>query len=284
MNNREKEQYLREYEVMKKKGKPFFPYAIMKDSVMACVVVGVIIFMSLYLGAEQGPKADPTTTTYVPRPEWYFFFLFELLRVIKPPELVPIATIGVPTIAMVLLLLLPFYDRNPERNPLKRPIASIAGIMTIIAMAFLTFLGANAGSPTEIEIDVAPEYQAGKLVAAQSGCLACHQFGENGNNGPGPKLTEIGARLNPAAIARSLEIGPGIMPSYAAMAKDQPEKFRDLVAFLSSLNGEEQATSSATGVTGSESVESSGGDVAVTEPDAGSSAEGAGTSTDSSSP
>ncbi|MFN8111808.1 MAG: c-type cytochrome [Solirubrobacterales bacterium] len=281
MNTREKEQYLREYEVLKKKGKPFFPYAIMKDSVMACVVVGVIIFMSLYLGAEQGPKADPTTTTYVPRPEWYFFFLFELLRVIKPPELVPIATIGVPTIAMVLLLLLPFYDRNPERNPLKRPIASIAGIMTIAAMAFLTFLGANAGSPTEIEIDVAPEYEAGKLVAAQSGCLACHQFGENGNNGPGPKLTEIGARLNPAAIARSLEIGPGIMPSYAGMAEDEPEKFRDLVAFLGSLNGEEQATTGEVGVAGSGSVESSGGNPAVVEPDAGSSADGAGATTDS---
>ena len=238
MNNREKEEYLREYEVMKKKGKPFFPYAILKDSTMALIVVGVIVFMSIYLGAEQGPKADPTTTTYVPRPEWYFFFLFELLRVIKPPWLVPVATIGVPTIAMVLLLLLPFYDRNPERNPLKRPIASIAGIMTIIAMAFLTFLGANAGSPTDIEMKVAPEFEPGKLVAAQSGCLACHQFGDNGNNGPGPKLTEIGARLNPAAIARSLEIGPGIMPSYSSMAEDEPAKFRDLVAFLASLNEE----------------------------------------------
>ncbi|HYG96894.1 MAG TPA: cytochrome B, partial [Solirubrobacterales bacterium] len=135
MNAAEKEAYLREYEVLKKKGKPFFPYAIMKDSVMAVIVVAVIIVMSLILGAEQGPKADPTTTTYVPRPEWYFFFLFELLRVIKPPELVPIATIGVPTIAMILLFLLPFYDRNPERHPLKRPIATTAGILTIASMA-----------------------------------------------------------------------------------------------------------------------------------------------------
>ena len=87
---------------------------------MALIVVGVIIAMSIILGAEQGPKADPTSTTYVPRPEWYFFFLFEVLRVIKPPELVPIATIGIPTICMVLLLLLPFYDRGPERRP-ERP-------------------------------------------------------------------------------------------------------------------------------------------------------------------
>ena len=238
MNRQQKEEYLREYEVLKKKGKPFFPYAIMKDSVMALIVVAVIVVMALWLGAEQGPKADPTTTTYVPRPEWYFFFLFEVLRVIKPPELVPIATIGIPTICMVLLLTLPFYDRNPERNPLKRPIATTAGILTIISMAFLTFLGAEAGSPTQIDIDVAPEYEAGKLVAAQSGCLACHQFEHNGNAGPGPALTEIGARLPAPAIARSLEIGPGIMPSYAGLKASDPEKFQDLVLFLGSLTGE----------------------------------------------
>src|SRR4029078_8468925 len=104
MKPQEKQGSREEYELLKKKGKPFFPYAVMKDSVMALIVVGVIIAMSLILGAQQGPKADPPTTTHVPRPEWYFFFLVELLRVIKPPELVPIATIGIPTICMVLLL------------------------------------------------------------------------------------------------------------------------------------------------------------------------------------
>src|SRR3954447_4361466 len=149
MNTADKEQYLREYEVLKKKGKPFFPYAVLKDSAMALIVVGVIMVMSIVLGAEQGPKVDPTTTTYVPRPEWYFFFLFELLRVLKPPWLVPVATVGIPTIAMVLLLLLPFYDRNPERRPERRPIAMTAGCLTIVAMAYLTYLGATAGAPTE---------------------------------------------------------------------------------------------------------------------------------------
>ena len=84
MNNREKEAYLREYSILKAQGKPFFPYAVAKDSVMFVVVMAAIIAMSIVLGAELGPKADPTTTTYTPRPEWYFFFLFELLRVIKP--------------------------------------------------------------------------------------------------------------------------------------------------------------------------------------------------------
>ncbi len=233
MKPREKQEYLEEYEVFKKKGKPFFPYAVLKDSAMALVVVGVIIAMSLILGAEQGPKADPTTTTYVPRPEWYFFFLFELLRVLKPPELVPIATIGIPTICMVLLLLLPFYDRGPERNPLRRPIATTAGIITILAMGYLTYSGANAGGVGTISLKVAPQYEAGKEVVAGSGCLACHRLGEDGNPGPGPELTHIGERIPRAAIIRSVEIGPGIMPSFRDLPK---KKLNELADFLSSLD------------------------------------------------
>src|SRR6201994_2162280 len=152
MNQREKEAYLREYSQLKAKGKPFFPYAVAKDSLMAVIVMAIIILMSLTLGAELGPKADPTTTTYTPRPEWYFFFLFELLRVIKPDYLVPLATIGVPTICMILLFLLPFYDRGPERHPGRRPIAMFAAIITIGAMAFLTYEGSAAGPPTEIDM------------------------------------------------------------------------------------------------------------------------------------
>jgi menaquinol-cytochrome c reductase cytochrome b/c subunit len=245
VNRAEQEAYLREYEVMKKKGKPFFPYAVLKDSVMALIVALVIVAMSIIFGAEQGPKADPTTTTYVPRPEWYFFFLFEVLRVIKPPELVPIATVGIPTLCMVLLLLLPFYDRNPERRPERRPVAMTAGILTIIAMAYLTFLGASAGSPTEIDIEALDpppaiandpaaleEFEFGAQVAAQSGCLACHKFGENGNDGPGPELTEIGAKLPAQAIERTLVNPSGVMPEYGTLP---PEKFNALVEFLASL-------------------------------------------------
>src|SRR6476661_10414317 len=106
---------------------------------MFIVVMAAIITMSIVLGAELGPKADPTTTTYTPRPEWYFFFLFELLRVVKPPEFVALATIGIPTICMILLFLLPFYDRGPERRPERRPVATLTAILVIGAMAYLTY-------------------------------------------------------------------------------------------------------------------------------------------------
>jgi menaquinol-cytochrome c reductase cytochrome b/c subunit len=235
MNQAEKEQYLREYSVLKSKGKPFFPYAVAKDSIMAAIVVLLIAFLSLLFGAELGPKADPTTTTYVPRPEWYFFFLFELLRIIKPAELVPLATIGVPTILMILLILLPFVDRGPERRPERRPIAMITGVFVICSMAYLTYLGAAAGSPNEIDLEVAAQYEPGKLVVAQSGCLACHKIGENGNDGPGPELTDIGDKLYPAAIERTLDNPTAPMPSYENLPAEKKEA---LVAFLSQLKGE----------------------------------------------
>jgi menaquinol-cytochrome c reductase cytochrome b/c subunit len=249
MNAREKEAYLREYSILKSQGKPFFPYAVAKDSIMAVVVMASIITMAIVLGAELGPKVDPTTTTYTPRPEWYFFFLFALLRVIQPPALVQLATSGIPTVCMILLFLLPFYDRGPERRPERRPIAMSAAIFTIAAMGYLTYLGASAGPPTQISeptpasvIAQGPQavkqFNAGKQVVAQSGCLACHKIGENGNDGPGPHLTDIGARLPSQAIARTLINPTAPMPSFSGLEKNSPEKFKALVAYVSQLKGD----------------------------------------------
>src|ERR1044072_4103687 len=231
MDAQEKEQYLREYSILKNQGKPFFPYAIAKDGAMACVTLGVIITLSIVLGAELGPKADPTTTTYTPRPEWYFFFLFELLRVVKPPFFVFVATVGIPTLALVLLLLLPFYDRGPERNPLRRPIAVTAGIATIAAMTYLTVLGALAGAPTEISLATSPQYEQGKEITASAGCLGCHKIGENGNT-LGPNLTKIGDRLGKEAVGGTLITPTAPMPSFRALRENHPDQFSKLVEYV----------------------------------------------------
>ncbi len=241
MNQAQKEAYLREYSILKNEGKPFFPYAVAKDGTMAAIVLAVIIFLALMFGAELGPKVDPTTTTYVPRPDWYFYFLFEVLRVMKNvPKFTPMATIGVPTICMILLFLLPFYDRGPERRIERRPIALAAGVATIAAMAFLTYSGANTGSPNTVDMKPPSNlsaaqlavFERGKLVVGQSGCLACHVIGDNGNNGPGPNLTHIGALVPSAAIASTLINPTPPMPSFRNLPK---QKFADLVGFLSEL-------------------------------------------------
>ena len=237
MNAHEREEYLREYSILKGQGKPFFPYAVAKDGAMAAIVLAVIILMAVLFGAEIGPKADPTTTTYSPRPEWYFFFLFELLRVVKPPALVFMATLGIPGICLVLLLLLPFYDRGPERHPMRRPVAMVAMVATVVAMVYLTFMGAVSGPPSAIDVKVAHRYEPGKEVAAANGCLGCHKIGENGNT-IGPNLTEIGDRLGKDAIARTLINPTKPMPSYAKLQGEEPKQFDELVAFIASLRRE----------------------------------------------
>jgi menaquinol-cytochrome c reductase cytochrome b/c subunit len=163
--------------------------------------------------------------------------------VIKPPSHVPLATIGVPTLGMILLFLLPFYDRGPERRPERRPVATLTGIFVIGAMALLTYQGANAGSPTVIEMPTPAvvvqagghtlaEFEAGRKVVAQSGCLGCHKIGDNGNSGPGPDLTHIASRLPGPGIARTLVNPTAPMPSFKNLP---PKKFAAAVYFLSLL-------------------------------------------------
>jgi mono/diheme cytochrome c family protein len=139
---------------------------------------------------------------------------------------------------MILIILLPFVDRSPERRPERRPVATLTGIFVIAAMAYLTYLGASAGSPNEIDMEVAAEYEPGKLVTAQSGCLACHKIGENGNT-LGPDLTEVGDRLGPAAIARTLVNPTPPMPPYTQLQQDNPEQFDKLVEYVASLKSED---------------------------------------------
>jgi menaquinol-cytochrome c reductase cytochrome b/c subunit len=158
--------------------------------------------------------------------------------VVKPPALVFLATVGIPTLCMVLLILLPFFDRNPERHPLKRPIAMFAGITVIIAMFYLTLEGALAGPPTQIDLKTTAQYERGKNVMASSGCLGCHRVGENGNAGPGPALTDVGARLPRAAIARTLINPTAPMPSFSRLRDQNPKQFDELVNYLGSLKGD----------------------------------------------
>lgn len=234
MNRKEREQYLREYQMLKERGKPFFPYAVLKDSVMALIVLVIIIVFSLVLGAELGQQADPTTTNYVPRPEWYYFFLFELLRIIRDPNWLIMATIGVPTIGVILLVLLPFFDRGPERNPLKRPIAMTAMAATVFAMGYLTILGATAGSPTKLEMDVPKKFERGKIAMEEVGCLACHKFGENGNN-IGPSLEKVSATFNAASILRTMENPPPPMLKPSGIPLSKRKALAEFVAALDEI-------------------------------------------------
>src|SRR5438128_10164533 len=132
---------------VKERGKPFYPYAMFHDTVMSLVVVSVIVGLAVIwkytslLGPLYAEKADPGTTNFVPRPDWYFYFLFYLLRIFKWPASVILGTVGIPTILLIILLALPFVDVRRERRLSRRPVAIVAAILVVISMGVLTYKG-----------------------------------------------------------------------------------------------------------------------------------------------
>ena len=249
---------------VKKEGKAFFPHAILADTVMSLVVVSVIVALACiwYLDADGvkpgilGPwytePADPGTTNFVPRPDWYFYFLFYLLRIFEWPETVFIATVGIPTIALILLIGLPFYDRRRERRPSRRPVAMVAAVLTVISMAVLTYKGATATEALGSElIALVPEWSEkqgfaddkeavkGAELFAVSGCLNCHTYmGEGAGNLGAPDLTSIGQKNDAAYFVRYLTNPAAfqntVMGSYSYLGEDN---LAALGAFLAASDG-----------------------------------------------
>jgi hypothetical protein len=266
LQNRRRADFKRYKEDVDREGKSFFPYAIFHDTMMSLVTVGVIIGLSFvwYFTAEDTPegegleagvlgpwyteKADAGTTEFVPRPDWFFYFLFYLLRIFKWPETVVLGTVGIPTILLVLLLALPFYDRSPERRPLRRPVAMVAAILTVVSMAVLTWKGATASEALGSELIASGEVDSwaeeqgfaddpvaveGATLFAQSGCLNCHVYLGVGNPNLGaPDLSEVGAT----------DRGVDYFRSYVA----NPAQFGNTVMISYSYLGEENLTAIAT--------------------------------------
>jgi mono/diheme cytochrome c family protein len=247
MNRAQKEAYKRDYAQAKAEGKPFFPYAMYKDAVIATLAVAIVLALAIWQRVEVGEPVNPATTDYVPRPEWYFFFLFELLRIFKGQNaLTPVimATFIIPNILMVLLLATPFIDVGPERRIHKRPIALVSGITVMAMLAYLTYLGANApeglGGGAEIPltgIEGDPAAMAGLEIFLANGCGGCHAIkGEGGN--VGPNLTNEASRNRGVEwqIAH-LKDPPSRTPgsSMPAFANLTDEEYQQLATLLEGL-------------------------------------------------
>ncbi len=119
---------------------PFYPYHALKDTIASAAVFALLLTLAIFFDAPLDPVADPTDATYVPRPEWYFMSLFELLKYFPGP-LEPVATVVIPGLVIMLLLLLPFLDRRPDREPAKRPLVIGSFIVVFTGITLLTVLG-----------------------------------------------------------------------------------------------------------------------------------------------
>lgn len=168
MNDQERQSYREKYQEQKSHGVPFFPDILFKDAVVSLMVFLVLIALAYLVGAPLEDRANPIDTTYTPRPEWYFLFLFQLLKYF-PGNLEVVGVILLPTLAVAVLFLLPLLDRSAHRHPLARPLVTGGAAFAVFAVVGLTFLSIREAPPPA-------EKATGDPVAAlyASNCAGCH--------------------------------------------------------------------------------------------------------------
>ena len=183
MNEEQKKLYKEKYTQEKQNGVKFWPDIIYKDLVITTALFIILVIMATWIGVAQEPKADPSDSTYIPRPEWYFLFLFQLLKYF-PGSLEWLGTTVIPIIAVLALFLLPFFDRNPKRFWKTRPWA--VGIMsvTVVGIVALTVLAVISTPVQEVTGTIAGSVPE-QILAGQDlysvNCTECH--GPSGEGG-----------------------------------------------------------------------------------------------------
>ena len=185
--------------------------------------------------------ADPGTEAYDPRPEWYFFFLFQLLRIFKQPEMLLFATIIIPTLLMVLLISWPFIDRRPERRVSRRPAAMVLGVAIPIVLLFLTWQGSKAPS-----IGAASAHPGAAAFSNALPCGTCHTLADAGTGGQvGPNLDS--AKPDYATALEFITNGKGGMPSFKAqgLTDDQLKCMAGYVATWAGGSGDAEGPNAA---------------------------------------
>ncbi len=230
-----KERVQKRYKELKDQGKSFFPYIIFKDTVAVVVVLGLIVALAMHWPATLEEVADPTDTTYNPRPEWYFLFLFQALKFF-PGSLEPIGAIVLPTLVILFLILLPFIDRGPKRHPFDRPILTILGVLACGFWLTLTIVGARSPLLNPV-VNKDPNVVEGKQLYEGLKCAYCHSI--NGHGGTlAPDLSMVGARRDHDWLVAHF-INPKQATPGSAMPKLNllPTEVDHLTAYLATLGG-----------------------------------------------
>lgn len=127
----------------------FWPDQIFKDMVVAFLIFILLVGLTVYFPPPFSGAADPLDTTYIPRPEWTFAFVFQLLKYF-PGKLESVGIVGIPLFIILFFISLPFIDRSPEQNPFKRLFVISCGTLFILFILFFTILGIFSSPPSEV--------------------------------------------------------------------------------------------------------------------------------------
>jgi menaquinol-cytochrome c reductase cytochrome b/c subunit len=221
------------------KTEAFWPNFLLKEWMVGAVFLIGFLCLTVAHPSPLEKIADPSDTAYIPMPDWYFLFLYQLLKYTYASG--PYNAVGalvVPGIAFGALLLAPFIDRGPERRPTKRPIATGFMLLGLAGITYLTWeaaynhdweAAAKQGKiVAEVEIDTSTE---GYQIFEAQGCINCHGSQLEGKSGPA--LIDTG--LSPEEVADIAKNGSanGKMPS--GLFKGTDEELVKLSEFISSM-------------------------------------------------
>jgi ubiquinol-cytochrome c reductase cytochrome b subunit len=225
---------------------PFWPNQVAKDALVGVLFFLGLIALAVYARPPFAGPADPLDTSFVPKPEWNFLFLYEALKFF-PGKLEPLGTVGLPTLAILVLILLPFLDKSEERSPRRRPFAMLGGLLAALAVVALTVAGvyskpggsqaAPGPKPGASTAQLSTSAQQGAKLFDSLGCSGCHRV--NGTGGTaGPDLSHEALRGRSRSWLTTQIQNPKahdpntIMPAFASLSDQQTNQ---LVDYLLSL-------------------------------------------------
>ncbi len=226
--------------------KQFYPVQVFKDTVAIFIAFSILFAMAVAVRVPLEQLADPTDTSYIPRPEWYFLFLFQTLKVFTGPLEVVGSTV-LPGLAVLALILVPFIDRGRMVKVTQRTFAFVFVALAVIGWTGLTAAAVISTPPEVLKAQVdysaptdwmhlSPEEMAGVAYFRQENCISCHVIGEHGSS-VGPDLTGISIRKDAAWMIRHFK-RPSAMRPGTSMPPIQLADWQlnSLAAFLLKLN------------------------------------------------
>jgi ubiquinol-cytochrome c reductase cytochrome b subunit len=247
--------YRSRYATSKRAGVPFWPNIFYKDVVIGVGVVAILVVLALVTGAGLEPPADPSDTLYVPRPEWYFLPLFQLLKIV-PGSWESVVAVGLPSAIVLVLLMLPFFDRKSIRSLSHRPVA-IASMSVMLAGSGLLIGSAVREEPATT---VVPESsrplssieRSGRVLFQQQQCSSCHLIAgqkpvaKKDDTPDAPELTEVGLKHSPAWMHSYIEDplrfhSDSKMPAFGPPTLTHQE-IEEITRYLTTLRGAGGAT------------------------------------------
>ncbi|MCA0985765.1 menaquinol-cytochrome c reductase cytochrome b/c subunit [Guptibacillus algicola] len=215
------------------KTEAFWPNFLLKEWMVGAVFLIGYLALTIAHPSPLERVADPTDATYTPLPDWYFLFLYQLLKYkYAAGDYTLIGTIVMPGLAFGALLLAPWLDRGPERRPAKRPVATALMLLGVISTVYLTWESvvthdwekqAKQGEIVEATVD--KESEGYQIYSSQS-CIGCH--GDSLQGGSGPSLLETSLKQD--QIKDIAVNGIGGMPANAFKGSD--EELEKLAAFI----------------------------------------------------